>query len=993
MPVEILSVAQRAEWERFPEEIDERALAKCFSFPDDELERIGERRGIHPRFAVATTTGSLRWLGFVPATLSDLPEPAAAMSAEQLDIQLIDVDPVRLVLERHARAEQLAAGMAIAGFRAWRADDHDGLRAWLGERALEHEGPLGLLRDAVDVLRRDRIVRPGLTVVERLVATARDDAETEIYHRAQPILTPELTEAFDDLVQVPDGNGAAAVKAFGRRLARAAGSASRWNASPACVGSAQRSGISRGSRRTGNGCWRGMCGTRPVKRLSRRDERFRYPALLAFCAESAARLTDEIVELLDQGIGAQHAKARTALISLKLEVADSANRSVLRLADLLDVLLDPEIPDAGVREAVWQKASPEQLQQALALAAEIQRPEGDSHLDQLADRYRAIREFAPRALAALDLCASQDGQRLLSAVEMLIDLNARGNRKVPADAPVDFVPRAWRPYVLPIGEGIDRRYWELGLLSELRGALRAGEIWVPGSRRYQDPERFLISRDRWSVAREALREELQLPDTSASRIDDLAERTGRHCAQLDVDIAGGDADVTIGENGNLKVARLRAQSRDPEIDQLAAEIANELELVDLPDLLFDIDGETRFTDELTHAGGASPRSKDHKRNVIAAIIAMACNLGTRRMARSSSISPAALGWTAEWYLRHETLEAATARIVDYQSTIGLAQLMGSGQHSSSDGKRRLVSPDSQQARAMPRYFGRHRGLTHYAFVSDQHTHFATRVIRTTVRDATYVLDGILDNQTQLPITTHSTDTAGYSDIIFALFDLLGLQFAPRLAGLADTRLWHAGSRYDSIAGRLICYRVNATLIAEQWDEMLRVTGSLKQGTVTASLLVSRLHAQQRRSKLAAALQDYGRLVKTEFILRYLTHPDQRRSIHRQLNKGESINALEDTIFYGNEGRIRLHSLDRQSTQAAALALVSTAIVTWNTLQMNTIVEHLRQTGRQLDELQLGRLSPAICEHILINGRYLIDPDRVAAGRSRTFASTAMPTYH
>ncbi len=110
MPVEILSAAQRSEWERFPEEIDERALAKCFSFPDDELERIVERRGIHPRFAVAATIGSLRWLGFVPAALSDLPEPAAVMIAEQLDIQLGDVDPVRLVPERHARAEQLASG-------------------------------------------------------------------------------------------------------------------------------------------------------------------------------------------------------------------------------------------------------------------------------------------------------------------------------------------------------------------------------------------------------------------------------------------------------------------------------------------------------------------------------------------------------------------------------------------------------------------------------------------------------------------------------------------------------------------------------------------------------------------------------------------------------------------------------------------------------------------------------------------------------------------
>jgi Tn3 transposase DDE domain len=61
-----------------------------------------------------------------------------------------------------------------------------------------------------------------------------------------------------------------------------------------------------------------------------------------------------------------------------------------------------------------------------------------------------------------------------------------------------------------------------------------------------------------------------------------------------------------------------------------------------------------------------------KHTLIAAIIALACNLGIGRMARSSGISPAALGWTAEWYLSHETLEAATGRIVDHQSRIRAA---------------------------------------------------------------------------------------------------------------------------------------------------------------------------------------------------------------------------------------------------------------------------------------------------------------------------------
>jgi TnpA family transposase len=52
-----------------------------------------------------------------------------------------------------------------------------------------------------------------------------------------------------------------------------------------------------------------------------------------------------------------------------------------------------------------------------------------------------------------------------------------------------------------------------------------------------------------------------------------------------------------------------------------------------------------------------------------------------------------------------------------------------------------------------------------------------------------VLDAILDNETELTILEHATDTAGYTELVFALFDLLGLQFAPRLRDLGNQQLY------------------------------------------------------------------------------------------------------------------------------------------------------------------------------------------------------------
>jgi TnpA family transposase len=61
------------------------------------------------------------------------------------------------------------------------------------------------------------------------------------------------------------------------------------------------------------------------------------------------------------------------------------------------------------------------------------------------------------------------------------------------------------------------------------------------------------------------------------------------------------------------------------------------------------------------------------------------------------------------------------------------------------------------------------------------------VISATIRDATYVLDEILNNETDLTILEHTTDTTGYTDLVFALFDLLGMQFSPRPV------IWETGS--------------------------------------------------------------------------------------------------------------------------------------------------------------------------------------------------------
>jgi hypothetical protein len=85
--------------------------------------------------------------------------------------------------------------------------------------------------------------------------------------------------------------------------------------------------------------------------------------------------------------------------------------------------------------------------------------------------------------------------------------------------------------------------------------------------------------------------------------------------------------------------------------------------------------------------------------------------------------------------------------------------------------------------ALPPYFGYGRGVTFYTWTSDQSNQYGVKVTISTLRDAPCVLDEILDNETELPIVEHATDTAGFTELVFGLFDLLGLQFSPRIRDL------------------------------------------------------------------------------------------------------------------------------------------------------------------------------------------------------------------
>jgi len=86
--------------------------------------------------------------------------------------------------------------------------------------------------------------------------------------------------------------------------------------------------------------------------------------------------------------------------------------------------------------------------------------------------------------------------------------------------------------------------------------------------------------------------------------------------------------------------------------------------------------------------------------------------------------------------------------------------------------------------------------------------------------------------------------------------------------------------------------------------MLRVTGSLKLGTIKASELLRSLLRSSKPSTLARAIGELGRIPKTLYLLSFVDDEIYRRRILVQINRGESRHKLARTIFHGQRGELR-----------------------------------------------------------------------------------------
>ena len=263
-----------------------------------------------------------------------------------------------------------------------------------------------------------------------------------------------------------------------------------------------------------------------------------------------------------------------------------------------------------------------------------------------------LRQFTPVLLRALSFFPDSKDTNVpcLKALTLLKELNAGNKRKLPDDAPTDFIPKRLLPFVVKEDQ-VDRSAWECALLLKVQDELKSGNLSVEHSKRFGRFEDYFISPERWQAQRKDFFQRAGLPADPKDVPGYLTERLNKAYDRF-LKTAPSNSYATVDEDG-WHLSTDAAEKLDPEAEaqlkRLKDWLARHMRTIRLPDLLIEVDNDLRFTDHFLPPGQRSGRDPQEVCLLLATVMGHGCNIGLHTMAQLiQGVSYKQLKRVSEW---------------------------------------------------------------------------------------------------------------------------------------------------------------------------------------------------------------------------------------------------------------------------------------------------------------------------------------------------------
>jgi hypothetical protein len=636
----VLSAAQRSFFETLPTESAE--LIKHYLLSDEDLALMRERRREENRLGFAVQLCLSRYPGRLLRVGEQPPLPLIRFIADQVGADASAFDAYAKRAEtRREHALLLLDRFALTTFKGHHIRE---LLRWLVPIAVDSPNGNLLVGAVLNELRQRRILHPELTVIERLVAAALGRADRRVLVQINGYLHAYQRRALDRwLISEPDqhqsrfsqvrqpiGKPCPANLLLILERLRAI---RELNLSAAVLENLplkRQQGLSREGMRVA------------AQNLRLFADARRYAVMAVTLLDLEKALVDDALDMHDRIMTRVLRQGKQRQAETLQSDAKQIKQALGMFASLGKALIEARDQQREPWESIEAVLSWDALCSMIDTIETLGQPRRLDALGYVDAFYPQIRRYAPTMLKELDFQAAAGGEDVLAAIRLLETMNATGKRKLAEDAPMSFVSSKWEPFVRT-GDGLDRHYYELCALSGLRDHLRSGDIWIPGSRQYQDFERYLLG----SEAFDELRVAREVPVAVEADFGIyMKERSALLADRLD------EVQGLIGSGGldGVKVTRDGfSMSPQPGIpvpeaaEDFVDQVYNALPRVKITDLLVEVDGWTSFLEQFTHLRTGLPT--EERQDLLTVILADGINLGLTHMAEAVDCERSSLSGT------------------------------------------------------------------------------------------------------------------------------------------------------------------------------------------------------------------------------------------------------------------------------------------------------------------------------------------------------------
>jgi TnpA family transposase len=143
-----------------------------------------------------------------------------------------------------------------------------------------------------------------------------------------------------------------------------------------------------------------------------------------------------------------------------------------------------------------------------------------------------------------------------------------------------------------------------------------------------------------------------------------------------------------------------------------------------------------------------------------------------------------------------------------------------------------------------------------------------------------------------------------------------------------------------------------------------------------SWLLQKLNTDSPKNKLYLAFRELGRVIRTMFLLKFVSNTQLRREVRAATTKIETFQDFSQWITFGGDGILKSRDPVENEKIIKYKDLIANAIMLQNVVDMTDVLHDMTQERYAVTTDVVATLSPYVREHIKRFGEYMIDLETI-----------------